>query len=80
MDEIISNENESESSDGSNDKLEDTDFDNTEPQPINDINDEINVENLCMDIDITESDGDTPEHPKCNKEPKVLHSTNFIAL
>ena len=39
------NDSEFESSDDSDDELEDTDFDNTEPQPINNINDEMKIAN-----------------------------------
>ena len=43
------NDSEFESSDDSDDELEDTDFGNTEPQPINNINGEIKIANSCMD-------------------------------
>ena len=50
-------------SDNSDDELDDTNFYNAEPQPINDINKEIEIANSCMVSDSTESDGDIPEHP-----------------
>ena len=53
-------------------ELEDTDSDNTKPKPINNIIDEIKIANSCMDSDsTTESDGNTPENPVCNKKTRV---------
>ena len=58
-------------------ELEDTDFDNTKPKPINNITDEIKIANSCMDSDSsTESDGNTPENPVCNKKTRVYKWVN----
>ena len=65
------NDSKFESFSDSGNELENTDFDNTEPQPINDINLEIEIANWFIDSDSTESNGDTPKHPLCNKKPKL---------
>lgn len=51
--------------------MEDTDFDNTEPEPINNINDEIKISNSFMDSDSAEPDRNIPEHPVCNRKSKA---------
>ena len=57
--------------------MEDTDFDNIEPKTINNINDEIKISNSYMDsVSSTELDGDTAEHPVCNKEARVYKWLN----
>ena len=72
------NDSEFESSDDSDDELEDTDFDNAEPKLINIIIDETKAANSCVDDSdsSTESDGDTPEHPVCNKKTRVYKWVN----
>ena len=72
------NDSEFESSDDPDDELEDTDFDNAEPKLINIINDETKAANSCVDDSdsSTESDGDTPEHPVCNKKTRVYKWVN----
>ena len=70
------NGSEFESSDDSDGELEDTDFDNTEPEPIDNVNYEVKIANSFMDSDSAEPDGNTPEHPVCNRKSKAYKWVN----
>ena len=70
------NGSEFESSDNSDGELEDTDFDNTEPEPIDNVNYEIKIANSFMDSDSAEPDENTPEHPVCNRKSKAYKWVN----